>query len=238
MTSPELLAALAKIAFPLDGSPKEAKQWAGELGAVVGCLKIGLELFINAGPAIVEEIRLVAPNVKIFLDLKLHDIPNTMAMATKAAARLGVDFLTVHAQAGAAGLKAAVAEAGPVKILAVTALTSLRPEDLPELAKAYKAPNRFVLLLAQRALEAGCAGLVASPAEVAAIRAKFGPKPFVATPGVRPAWAQVASDDQQRVGSPAAAIADGADLLVVGRPIRLSPDRPKAALAVAQEILG
>jgi orotidine-5'-phosphate decarboxylase len=160
-----------------------------------------------------------------------------MARATKAADLLGVDYLTVHAQAGPAALTACASEAKNLKILAVTVLTSLNPADLPELDFKFKEPGQWVMALAQRALDSGCQGLVASPAEVKALRAAFGPGPFLATPGIRPAWAEIVGDDQKRVGSPAAAARDGADLLVVGRPIREARDRRAAAEAVAREML-
>jgi orotidine-5'-phosphate decarboxylase len=226
---------LDKIVFPLDGGLEESLAWAAELGDLVGCLKIGLELFVAAGPGAVAAVKKKAPKAKIFLDLKLHDIPATMAKAAAAAASLGVDLLTVHAQAGPEALAAAAAAAKPAQTLAVTVLTSLRPEAFPELAPPFQEPGRWALALAERALVAGCQGLVASPQEVKAIRLKLGPGPLLAVPGVRPAWAKVQSDDQKRVGSPAQAVRDGADLIVVGRPIREAPDRRAAALAVARE---
>jgi orotidine-5'-phosphate decarboxylase len=236
--SPRLKEALAKIAFPLDGDRDQALAWAKELGSAVGCLKIGLELFLSEGPGIVREIKELAPLAKIFLDLKLHDIPATVAGAVKSAAKLPVDYLTVHAQAGSEALKAASAAAGPIALLAVTVLTSLNPEEAAELKPEFKAEGRLVLHLASIALDSGIKGLVASPLEIAALRRQFGPGPFLVAPGVRPAWSNIAQDDQKRVGTPAKAIADGASLLVIGRPIREAVDRVAAARLVASEILG
>ncbi|MDR0549669.1 MAG: orotidine-5'-phosphate decarboxylase [Deltaproteobacteria bacterium] len=232
----QLKASLAKVAFPLDSEKTAALKWVKLLGNQVGCLKVGLELFVSAGPSVLAKIRDLAPETKIFLDLKLNDIPATMAQATLAAVKHQVDYLTVHAQAGTEALKAVAAVAGPIKLLAVTVLTSLKPEELPELAPAYQEPFQWTLTLAQRALDAGISGLVTSPAEVAVLRAKFGASPFLVVPGIRPTWSEVPSDDQKRIGTPAMAIAAGADLLVVGRPIRMAKDPLQALMDIGQEI--
>jgi orotidine-5'-phosphate decarboxylase len=230
--------ASSKIAFPLDGSPDQALDWARQLRDLVGCLKIGLELYVKAGPSVIESLRAVAPEPKLFLDLKLHDIPATVAKAAEAAAALGADFLTAHALAGPEALTAAVQAAGPkTKILAVTVLTSQNPLDFEELAPDYQLPGRWALLLAERALKAGCQGLVASPREVKALRENFGSAPFLVVPGIRPVGASIPDDDQKRVGTPKQALEDGADLLVVGRPLRLAPDIQVAARALALEMI-
>jgi orotidine-5'-phosphate decarboxylase len=229
--------ALKRIVFPLDADRDQALAWARELGDLVGYFKVGLELFSYAGPKIIEDIKKIAPQAKIFLDLKLHDIPATVAGATKAVSDLGVDLLTVHAQGGSEMLAAAVAAAGSVKILGVTLLTSLEPRSLAELQPQFQEPGALALFLAQRALEAGAPGLVSSPLELKSLRARFGSQPLLVTPGIRPLWAQIPGDDQKRVGSPQEALLDGADLLVIGRPIAKAPDRRQAALKVAEEIL-
>ncbi|MDR1870481.1 MAG: orotidine-5'-phosphate decarboxylase [Deltaproteobacteria bacterium] len=247
----DLSAALSRIVFPLDGNKAQALAWAEELGSLVGVLKIGLELYAQAGPSIVKEVKDLAPKAQIFLDLKLHDIPATVAGAAAVAPTLGVDYLTVHAQAGIAALKAAVKAAFPVKILGVTLLTSLDPLDLPELAPAYQEPGQYALLLAQRAGEAGCPGLVCSPQEIALFRGSLPSNPLLFVPGIRPLEANIASaipdsaihnsailnDDQKRVGDPAGAIKAGADYLVIGRPIRGASDRRLAAQNIAREML-
>ncbi|MDR1578382.1 MAG: orotidine-5'-phosphate decarboxylase [Deltaproteobacteria bacterium] len=235
--TPQRQRALKRLVFPLDGNRKQVLAWASSLGDLVGYLKVGLELFVSEGPAIIDELKKIAPQAKIFLDLKLHDIPATVAKATKAAAGWGVDLLTIHAQGGSEMARAAARAAGPVKLLGVTVLTSVNPGDLPELAPLYQKGGQWVSLLGQRAIEAGCAGLVASPLEVKALRSQLGTKPILVIPGIRPAWAQVPNDDQKRVGTPFQAIKDGADLLVVGRPISQALDPRQAALAVADEMI-
>ena len=133
-------------------------------------------------------------------------------------------------------LKAAVDNAGPARVLAVTVLTSLSPAEMPELNADNQKPGALVKLLAGRALSAGCYGLVASGHEVASLRAEFGPGPGLVIPGIRPAWAQVAGDDQKRTATPAEAVRDGADYLVIGRPIRDAGDPAQAADRVVEEL--
>ena len=164
----------------------------------------------------------------VFLDLKLHDIPNTVAGAVAAVRELGVRFVTVHAGGGGAMLRAAVAAAGvQVEVLAVTVLTHLGDEDLAELGIAGDVASR-VDRLARLAHSCGCAGVVCSPHEVAALRVELPPPFLLVTPGVRPAG--VAPGDQRRVATPAEAVAAGADYLVVGRALTAAAD-PRAALA-------
>jgi orotidine-5'-phosphate decarboxylase len=196
---------------------------------VVGLLKVGLELFAAEGPAAVRAA--AALGRPVFLDLKLHDIPNTVEGAARSAARTGASLLTVHASGGAEMIRAAVRGAGPgVGILAVTVLTSLGPKALDEVGLAGPA-EAAVVRLARLAVEAGARGLVCSPLEVAAVRAAVGPGPLLVVPGVRPVGA--ARGDQARVATPEEAVRAGADVLVLGRPLRDAPDPAAAARAIA-----
>jgi orotidine-5'-phosphate decarboxylase len=214
-----------RIAVALDTSDwDEFCRWCRIFGSRVGLLKVGLEAFLRWGPAAVDE---AGARASVFLDLKLHDIPNTVAGAVKAARDLGVDYLTVHATGGAEMLRAA-SEAGQdrVRILAVTLLTHMDGESLAGLGIEGQ-PESLVPAWAKLAAEAGCAGAVCSPREVARLRTAL-PEPFVlVTPGVRPAGSVL--DDQRRTATPAEALAAGADVLVVGRPLTRSAD-PEAAL--------
>jgi orotidine-5'-phosphate decarboxylase len=222
-----------RIVFPLDyATAAEARAAATLLAPHVGVLKVGLELFVEAGPNAVAMGRELGRDV--FLDLKLHDIPETVKRATKRAASLGAKYLTVHASGGDAMLRGAVEAAGDaMTILAVTVLTSLDDSDLR--AQSIPGPTGdHVLRLAELAWKAGVRGFVASPAEVSALRKALGPDALLVIPGVRPASAD--AGDQKRVATPAKAIADGADLLVVGRPIRDAADPIAAAAAIAAEI--
>jgi orotidine-5'-phosphate decarboxylase len=210
---------------------------ARSLSGLVGVLKIGLELFLSEGPALIPALREAAPEAKIFLDLKLHDIPATVGRAVAALRPLGPDLLTVHAQGGVEMMRAAVEAAEErTTVLAVTLLTSLEPAELDELSDDYRRPGFYAARLAQRALVAGCGGLVASSREAPDLRARFGPAPLLVIPGIRPAWGAVKSDDQRRVGTVQDAIEGGADLLVVGRPIREAPDPAEAARRVLSEM--
>lgn len=205
------------------------------LSGHVGCFKLGLEIFTSEGPRLVEEIR--GRGEKVFLDLKLHDIPNTVSGAVRSACRLGVEMLTVHASGGANMLKAACeaaqSSATPPLLLAVTALTSLSDRDLGSLGIETPA-ERWVERLAAMAREAGIPGIVASSKELAMLRGKFGDTLQYVIPGIRPAGA--ALQDQSRAATPGEAIAAGASYLVVGRPILQSPDPPAAADAIVAEI--
>ncbi len=202
-----------------------------ELADSVGVFKIGLELFVAEGPALVRAVR--ARGVDVFLDLKLHDIPATVAAAVRRAAALDVRFLTIHASGGAAMMRSAVdAAEGRTNLLAVTALTSLSDHDLAEVGYAVGA-EALVVQLAAVAARAGVAGVVCSPREVAAIK-KLSANLQAVTPGIRST--HDSSDDQQRTMGPAQAIAEGSDLLVVGRPIRAAVDRRAAAAAFVEAI--
>jgi orotidine-5'-phosphate decarboxylase len=212
-----------------------AGKMARSLNGHVGWFKVGLELFIAEGPPVVARLRELAPETKIFLDLKLHDIPATVGLAMVAAARLKPDMITVHAQGGLAMMRAAVERAEETLVLAVTVLTSLNPAALEELAPACQAPGALVALLAARAGQAGCGGLVASGQEAGLLKAAF-PQLRLVVPGIRPAWAQVAGDDQQRTATPAQAVRAGADYLVIGRPIREARDPAEAADRISAEL--
>jgi orotidine-5'-phosphate decarboxylase len=223
----------APIAVPLDTPDVGvATRWAAAVGPYVTTVKIGLELFCAEGPAAVDKVR-TAADVDLFLDLKLHDIPATVAGAARALAPLRPRLLTVHAGGGPA-MVAAAAEAIPdTLIAAVTILTSLSAEDLDRLG-IEGTPDEAVTRLARLAVDAGARALVCSPREVALVRAAVGPGVVLVTPGVRPAGADV--NDQARVATPEQAIADGADLLVIGRPITAAADPAAAAAAIAASL--
>ncbi|MDR1050845.1 MAG: orotidine-5'-phosphate decarboxylase [Deltaproteobacteria bacterium] len=227
----------SRLVFPLDvPDAKSALALARELGGRAGFLKVGLELFVACGPGLLADLRAAAPESGIFLDLKLHDIPATVGRAMEAAARLGVDLATVHAQGGPAMMREAAERSGAAVVLGVTVLTSLDPADLGELSPENRSPGAYAALLAGRALAAGCGGLVCSSLETKNLRALGGPGPLLVTPGIRPAWSQVGGDDQKRVGTVGDALRTGADLLVVGRPIRDAPSPAEAADRVLGEI--
>ncbi len=197
--------------------------------------KVGLELFVAAGPAVLEP--LVARGHSVFLDLKFHDIPNTVAGAVRSAATLGVRMINVHAAGGPAMLAAAKAALdgidNPPELLAVTMLTSMDQSQ----AKAIgldRSPAKQVELLARLGLNAGIRGFVCSPQEVAALRALTGPDGVLVTPGIRPAGTAIG--DQKRIATPAGALRQGASFLVVGRPITQAPDPAEAAEAILKEM--
>ena len=197
--------------------------------------KVGLELFVAAGPAVLEP--LVARGHSVFLDLKLHDIPNTVAGAVRSAASLGVRMMTLHAAGGPAMLAAARAAldgvADPPELLAVTVLTSMDQEQLGAIG-LDRLPAHQVELLARMGLEAGIRGFVCSPQEVASLRALTGPEGVLVIPGIRPAGA--AAGDQKRIATPADALRHGASYLVVGRPITQAEDPAEAAEAILKEM--
>ncbi len=225
----------APIAVALDAPDVEtAARWSAAVSPHVAVVKVGLELFCRHGPAVVDAVR-GGTGVALFLDLKLHDIPATVAGAARAVAGLRPRFLTVHASGGAAMVRAAVEALPDVDIAAVTVLTSLSPDDLDGIG-LRGAPLDAARRLATLAVGAGARALVCSPQEVAAIRAEVGPDVTLITPGVRPAGA--ATQDQARVSTPAAALAAGADLLVVGRPITGADDPGAAAALIAADLAG
>ena len=213
----------------------KARALVQTLGASVGFYKVGKELFTAVGPGIVRE--LVSGGKKVFLDLKFHDIPNTVAGAVRTAASLGVSLLTVHASGGSKMLKAAADAAaqstGRPTVLAVTVLTSLNGEDLEQVGVNGDVEAQ-VLRLAGLALNAGCGGIVASAQEAARLRQSLGAGFTLVTPGIRPAGG--VAGDQARVVTPEDAIRAGVNYLVVGRPITASDDPLAAARAIVAQI--
>jgi orotidine-5'-phosphate decarboxylase len=221
-----------RLIAALDVSTRdEADALVERLGGVPSWVKIGLELFCAEGPAIVRDY--TARGLSVMLDLKLHDIPETVARATARVAALGAGLLTVHAGGGRAMLEAAVKNAGDMRVLAVTVLTSLDEADLADIG-ARGPVGALVERRAELARRAGCHGVVASPHEVASVRAVVPGEFLVVTPGVRPAG--TAAGDQKRVMTPKQARAAGSDLVVVGRPLRDAPDPAAAARAVVAEL--
>jgi orotidine-5'-phosphate decarboxylase len=214
------------------GDLGQALAWSRAAGEAAGMVKVGLELFAAEGPAAVRA--LAGEGRRVMLDLKLHDIPATVAGGVAAAARLGAELVTVHALGGPAMLAAAVEAAGDrCRVAAVTVLTSAAPTDLA--AAGLPPAERAVPLLAELAVAAGCPALVCSPLEAAALRARLGPAVELVCPGVRPATS--GPDDQARVATPAAAMLAGASRIVVGRPVTRAADPAAAARAVRDEAL-
>jgi len=209
----------------------EAERLVAAIGDAARFYKIGMELAYGGGLMLAP--KLAAAGKRVFVDLKLHDIPNTVERATAQIARLGATFLTVHAYPQTMRAAVAGAKGSPLKLLAVSVLTSSDDADLAEAGYALSVAE-LVERRARQAVAAGVDGLVCSPAEAARIRAVVGDALLLVTPGVRPAGA--AAGDQKRVATPAAAIADGADYLVVGRPITQEPDPRAAAERVVAEI--
>ena len=228
------------IIFPLDlPSYDQAMHYVNLLKHDVGVFKVGLELFISQGPDILKSIR-DAGDAGIFLDLKLHDIPATVQRAFMAASRHGPEFVTVHCDEGEEILRS-VAENNPgnTKILAITVLTSLNREKLKALGYSEKYTedlSALVLQKARMARAAGCHGVVCSGLEVAMIKRSLGAGLITVTPGIRPAWSVINQDDQKRIVTPAQAIRNGSDYVVIGRPIRDAKDPADAARRVAEEI--
>lgn len=221
------------IAVALDTSDwQQFRAWCRFFGPRAGCLKVGLEAYVRWGPAAAQEA--LETGARVFLDLKLHDIPNTVAGAVASVRSLGVHWVTVHAGGGQAQLEAAVEAAGDdLGILAVTVLTSLDDHELDRLAMPGSATDR-VVAWAQLAERAGCAGVVGSAQEARVLRAALSAECTLVTPGIRPEGSSVA--DQKRVATPAKAIGDGADLLVIGRPLTRAPDQIAALEAVVREV--
>jgi orotidine-5'-phosphate decarboxylase len=220
----------APIAVALDTSDLGiATTWASAVAPFVQAVKVGLQLFCHDGPGAVEKVR-AAADVELFLDLKLHDIPATIAGAAKSLAALQPTYLTVHAAAGPAGIAAAVDALPGALIAGVTILTSLSAADL-DLIGIAGPPQDAVRRLARMAVDAGARALVCSPQEVMAVRAEVGPDVVLITPGVRPAGGDV--QDQARVETPQQALANGSDLLVIGRPITGADDVGRAAADLA-----
>lgn len=229
-----------KVIFALDiDRLEDVERWAELLAGHVGMFKIGKQLYTAGGPATVEKVR--KHGIEVFLDLKYHDIPNTVAMAGIEAARLGVKLFNLHALGGY-DMMARTAEevakkcgAGRSRILAVTILTSSTEQTLRDVGIDRPVPE-MVVRLAMLAKKAGIDGVVASPQEAGIIREACGSDFLVVTPGVRPAFA--AADDQKRIMTPGEAVAAGADYLVIGRPISAASDPVKACQAIIDEIAG
>jgi len=222
----------APVAVALDAPDLEtAARWAAAVTPHVAVVKIGLELFCRYGPQVVDVVR--GSGAGLFLDLKLHDIPATVAGAARSVARLRPRYLTVHASGGADMVRAAVDALPGVRVAAVTVLTSLGEDDLSAVGLAGPSADA-VRRLAVLAVSAGATAVVCSPREVAAVRAEVGPDVTLITPGVRPAGTD--AHDQRRVATPAQALADGADLLVVGRPVTGAADPGAAAAELAASL--
>ncbi len=237
-----------RIIFALDlPTLNDALKYVELLKCSVGLFKIGLELFIAAGPMAIEAVKKAAPGCGIFLDLKLHDIPATvtgaMTTASELGERAGVDFVTVHCDDGGPLLKAAVEAASldsatghGLRVLGVTVLTSMSAEAMVEAGidiKRFPTPPDLVLHRAAIASKAGCAGVICSPLEAQAVK-EANPGLLVITPGIRSADAP--ADDQRRTATPYEAVKAGADYIVVGRPIREAENPVKAAALIASEI--
>jgi orotidine-5'-phosphate decarboxylase len=231
MTHPRIIVALD---FP---QVQPALDLASRLDPAQCRVKVGSELFTSAGPALVEE--LVKRGFGVFLDLKFHDIPNTVAAACRAATGLGVWMLNVHASGGPAMLEAAreaiAVTADAPRLIAVTVLTSMSAQDLTAVG-LNETPDEGVLRLALLARNCGLDGVVCSAREAAMLRKQCGDEFLLVTPGIRPADAD--TNDQQRIMTPAAAIGAGADYLVIGRPITRAPDPLQALARINQEIAG
>ncbi|MCS7278689.1 MAG: orotidine-5'-phosphate decarboxylase [Thermodesulfobacteriaceae bacterium] len=215
------LPAEERIIFPLDvSSSEEATLWVERLNPFIGVFKIGLELFISEGPQIIEKIR-NKTNKKIFLDLKLNDIPNTVSKAVRVISNMGVDWVSVHLLAGSLALRKALELAyNNLKIIGITILTSLDRADLLELgfnAELAKDLKELVLRLAFLAYQTGCEGIVCSAKEVEKVKENF-PELITIVPGIR--LSEERRDDQLRTATPYEAILLGADYLVIGRPIK------------------
>jgi orotidine-5'-phosphate decarboxylase len=233
-----LAAARERLIVALDvPSAEAAKELLKRLDGACQWFKVGMELFTAAGPSVVEH--LVSRGNSVFLDLKFHDIPNTVAGAVRSAARLGVRLMTLHAGGGPAMLAAArMALEGienPPELLAVTVLTSMDATQLKATGVA-RDPAKQAELLAKMGLKAGIRGFVCSPEEVAALRAITGPEGVLVVPGIRPSGTD--AGDQKRLATPAKALRQGASYLVVGRPITQAANPAEAADAILSEMAG
>jgi orotidine-5'-phosphate decarboxylase len=222
-----------KIIVALDVATKrEAVELIAQLREQISFFKIGLQLYTAEGPEIVRAV--LVTGAKVLLDLKLHDIPNTVARAVESTAQLGVQMLTIHLSGGAEMIRAAVgARKSNMSILGVTVLTSATAETLREVGVADEL-DRQVLRLAKLGVAHGVDGLIASPQETNALRAEFGNKVKIVTPGIRPRWTE--AGDQKRFMTPRQAIEAGADYLVIGRPITSDPSPRDAVARIVDEL--
>lgn len=228
------------IIFPLDvPTIDDAKRFVELLADDVGLFKVGLELFIHSGSDIIEFIHSKG-GARVFLDLKLHDIPATVGRAMARIAELEVAFATVHVGETRRMLEAAVeASRGKVGVLGVTVLTSISLQDLKSAGyreELYSDMLHTVVRRAKLACDAGCTGVICSGLEAQRIKKEFGKDFLAVTPGIRTAYTVTANEDQQRITTPAKAILNGSDYLVVGRPIRDADDPRQAAMLIAEEI--
>ncbi|MEA2235282.1 MAG: orotidine-5-phosphate decarboxylase [Thermoanaerobaculia bacterium] len=220
-----------RLIVAIDRSSRdEILRLADALHGSVGVLKIGLQAFVGNGPSIVQE--LLSREAKVFLDLKIHDIPNTAKHAVAEAASLGVTMVTVHTSGGAAMLRACAVDS--TLVLGVTILTSLDDAELERIGFAGS-PLDSAVRLAKLAQDSGLRGVVASPHEVAAIREACGSEMRIVVPGIRPEGSE--AGDQRRTTTPAAAIAAGADYIVVGRPVTDAHDPRAAAMAIVDSLV-
>lgn len=210
-----------------------AKSWVDKTEGKIGCYKLGLEFFLKYGTEGVRAIQAITDS-QIFLDLKLHDIPNTVAGAVRQVSQLNPRFLTVHATGGSAMIAAAAEEAMEINITAVTILTSLNQSDMHEIGFEGTPENRAIAL-AKVAVASGAKAIVCSPLEISGIRAAIPESVSIITPGIRPSGS--AGDDQKRTMDPKSAIAAGANFLVIGRPITAANDMAQAAEKILQEAL-
>ncbi len=228
------------IIFPLDvPTEKAAKAYVERLSGYVGMFKVGLELFIQSGPKMIDFIK-ASGSADVFLDLKLHDIPATVLRAMERIADLGVKFATVHCGETPSMLEAAVSGAkGRVGVLGVTVLTSISAKDIKAAGfrkSFYEDLTRLVIERADMAKSAGCVGIVCSGSEVKMIKKMMGQDFIAVTPGIRPMWDKMAKHDQKRIVTPADAVKNGSDYLVIGRPIRDANNPKEAARRIAEEI--
>lgn len=227
------------IVFPLDfSSLKQAQEYVELLDGHVGMFKIGLELFIDQGPSVIQMVRKMS-KAKIFLDLKLHDISATVKRAMARVADLGVDLVTVHCASLTMLEKAVAGGQGKTGVLGVTLLTdndSAMVEASGFKDQYIEDPQKLVMLRAKMAQDAGCKGIVCSGKEVAKIKQSFGKSFIAVTPGIRPEWTLLENDDQKRITTPGQAVTLGSDFIVIGRPIRDAKDPALAAQKVQQEI--
>lgn len=245
-----------RLVFALDvPGRKEAEEYVKRLAGSVGCFKVGLELFVKEGPEVLKVVRDYS-SADIFLDLKLHDIPATLSRALISAASHKVKYATIHLEEGEALPKIPPeVKNNKLEVLAVTVLTSISEDDMNRYDSNYfekkqKKRNKFgetfeysklkkiVVERAQQAQTSGCAGVICSGDEAELIKSFYRDTLKVVVPGIRPKWSAVASDDQSRTITPGQAIKQGADMIVVGRPIRTAKDPKKAADRIVEEISG
>jgi orotidine-5'-phosphate decarboxylase len=227
-----------KIIFPLDVPDiRAAEEWVRKLNGLVGVFKVGLELFVGEGPAVLRMIQ-DQSSAGIFLDLKFHDIPATMEGALRSAAKFRPRLVTIHPNQGER-LKQAVSaiQNEHTTVLGVTVLTSIAQSDLPKMGlREGLSMEDLVDLRVVQSLSAGCGGIVCSGLEVKRIRRNFGKDLILVAPGIRPIFSLEKEDDQERIATPRKAIQDGADYLVIGRPIRNAKDPVEALEKIAEEI--